>query len=315
MPTDIDSVARRRRYVSHDCKEFRITRRIERLKRKALHNDADPSFCKRQFGSLRDPTLAAAGDLVLRNVHRSPLTYTHLMSHELKKRIQLVLIAAFIVAGARAAYIFHERHSENATESGKQAPPPLNPDYYVSPKKLYPYDLKSAKQLTKQPVWVKEGYRYTYYPYDTASHRTDFGHEGGQLLPIEKLDIKDVVTDVTPGAADQKQVMAVFEKEGKRFAFPIGLLKGGTYQIYSDEMLFIQDPHELYNHWPAETWTAISNHEMKPGMNELQASFSIGMGVPEASSDPAVKTVKYPNGGKPVTVTYRNGKAAEITGS
>ena len=39
-----------------------------------------------------------------------------------------------------------------------------NADYYVTPKKLYPYDLKSAQQLTQQPVWMKEGYRYTYYP-------------------------------------------------------------------------------------------------------------------------------------------------------
>ena len=38
------------------------------------------------------------------------------------------------------------------------------------------------------------------------------------------------------------------------------------------------------------------------------------MGVPDRSSDPAVKTVDYPNGGKPVTITFRNGKAAEISG-
>ena len=49
-------------------------------------------------------------------------------------------------------------------------------------------------------------------------------------------------------------------------------------------------------------------------MNEFQVDFAIGMGVLDRSSDPAVKTVHYPNGGKPVTVTYRNGKAAEITG-
>lgn len=234
------------------------------------------------------------------------------MSPDLKKKIQLVLIAAFLLAGSRAAYIFYERRSEKATEAKKQEAPALNPDYYVSPKKLYPYDLKSAKQLTKQPVWVKEGYRYTYYPYEAASHHADFTHEAGTLLPIEKLEIKDVITDITPGAADQKQVMAVFQKEGKSFAVPIGLVKGGNYQIYSDEMLFIQDPHELYNHWPADVWNCISSHEVKPGMNELQTAFAIGMGVPEASDDAAVKTVKYPNGGKPVTVTYRNGKAADI---
>src|SRR4051794_39660721 len=99
------------------------------------------------------------------------------MSPELKKKIQLVLIAAFLLAGARAAYIFYERRSEQAIEAKKKEAPPLNPDYYVSPKKLYPYDLKSAKQLTKQPVWVKEGYRYTYYPYNPATHHSDFAHE------------------------------------------------------------------------------------------------------------------------------------------
>jgi hypothetical protein len=60
-----------------------------------------------------------------------------------------------------------------------------------SPKKLYPYDLKSAKQLTRQPVWVKEGYRYTYYPYVPVVKSVDFGHEAGVLGPIERLEIKD----------------------------------------------------------------------------------------------------------------------------
>ena len=77
-------------------------------------------------------------------------------------------------------------------------------------------------------------------------------------------------------------------------------------------MLFIQDPHELYKHWTADIWDAINKHEVKPGMNELQVGFAIGMGIPDPSSDPAVKTVKYPNGGKPLIVTYRYGKVAEI---
>src|ERR1700746_3533527 len=118
-----------------------------------------------------------------------------------KKKIQTVLLLAIAVAALRSGYILYERHSKRAKPTEKIAAPPLNPDYYVTAKKLYPYDLKSAKQLTQQPVWVKEGYRYTYYPYN--NHHTDFAHEAGQLLPIEKLDIKDVVTDVTPDATDQ----------------------------------------------------------------------------------------------------------------
>jgi hypothetical protein len=234
------------------------------------------------------------------------------MTSEAKQKIQLVLVIAIAVAALRAGYVVYERHSERTEQASSQAPP-LNPDYYVVPKKLYPYDLKSAKQLTQQPVWVREGYRFTYYPYDRASRRTDFAHEAGLLLPIQKLDINDVVTDITPHSAHLEQVMAVFELDGKSYAVPIGSKTGGTYTIYSDEMFFVQDPRDLYKHWPADIWASIDKHEIKPGMNEFQAYFSIGMGVPQASSDPSVKTVRYPNGGKPVTITFRNGKAAEIT--
>jgi hypothetical protein len=234
------------------------------------------------------------------------------MTSDAKQKIQLVLVIAIAVAALRAGYVVYERHSERI-EQARQAPP-LNPDYYVVPKKLYPYDLKSAKQLTQQPVWVREGYRFTYYPYDRASRHTDFSHEAGLLLPIQKLEIKDVVTDIAPHSAHLEQVMAVFEFDGKSYAVPIGSKTGDIYTIYSDEMFFVQDPRELYKHWPADVWESIDKHEIKPGMNEFQAYFAIGMGVPEASSDPSVKTVRYPNGGKPVTITFRNGKAAEITG-
>jgi hypothetical protein len=234
------------------------------------------------------------------------------MTSDAKQKIQLVLVIAIAVAAIRAGYVVYERHTERAEQTAKQARP-LNPDYYVVPKKLYPYDLKSAKQLTQQPVWVKEGYRFTYYPYDRASRHTDFSHEAGLLLPIQKLEIKDVVADTSPHS-QQQQVMAVFEQEGKAYAVPIGSKSGDSYQIYSDEMFFIQDPRELYKHWPADGWESIEQHQIKPGMNEFQAYFAIGMGVPDRSSDPAVKTVHYPNGGKPVTITFRNGKAAEITG-
>src|SRR5690349_14200977 len=98
------------------------------------------------------------------------------MSPELKQRIQIVLAFAILVAGGRTAYIFYQRKSMMAEEEKKKSASSLNADYYVVPKKLYPYDLKSARQLTQQPVWVKEGYRYTYYPYDAATHHADLTH-------------------------------------------------------------------------------------------------------------------------------------------
>ena len=238
------------------------------------------------------------------------------MTPEARKKIQLALLAALAVATIRAGIIFYERHEDRiAAEQQKRARAVgySNPDYYVSPKKLYPYDIKSAKQLTQQPAWVREGYHYTYYRYDAATKRVDFAHDAGLLGPIEKLTIKNVITATPPGAAEKRQVMAVFEKEGKTYAVPIGYVADGEYNIYSDDMFFIEDPHELYKHWPADVWQAVDQHEVKPGMNELQADFALGMGVPDAGGSSDERTVRYPNGGKPLVVTYRNGKAAEIT--
>jgi hypothetical protein len=115
----------------------------------------------------------------------------------MKQKIQIVLILAVVVAGIPLAWIFYERH-DAAKAPEKAEAPPLNPDYYVTPKKLYTYDLKSAKQLTKQPVWVKVGYAYSYYAYDPVSRRSDLSREAGKLLPLQKLEIKDVVTGVSP---------------------------------------------------------------------------------------------------------------------
>ena len=239
-----------------------------------------------------------------------------MMSPETKHRIQLALLAALVLATLRAGYIFYQRHQERLRiEQAKKAQNIgySNPDYYVHPKKLYPYDLKTAKQLTQQPVWVKEGYRYTYYPYDAASKKVDFAHESGLLGPIEKLAIKDVVTATSTATGQQKkQVMAVFQKEGKSYAVPIGYQGEGEYKIYSDEMFFVEDPHDLYKHWSPDVWQAVEQHQVKPGMNEMQADFAIGMGVPDPGDTSEQKTVHYPNGGKPVVIVYQDGKAAQI---
>ena len=55
-----------------------------------------------------------------------------------------------------------------------------------------------------------------------------------------------------------------------------------------------------------------SSIEVKPGMDELQADFAVGMGVPDAGTSSDEKTVRYPNGGKPLVVNYQGGKATEI---
>jgi hypothetical protein len=47
-------------------------------------------------------------------------------------------------------------------------------------------------------------------------------------------------------------------------------------------------------------------------MNELQADFAVGMGVPDAGASSNEKTVRYPKGGKPLVVIYQGDKATEV---
>lgn len=221
------------------------------------------------------------------------------------------MIVAILVAGIRLGIIFYERH-EAGLEPAKKEAAPLNPDYYVTPKKLYPYDLKSAKQLTQQPAWVKVGYYYRYYSFDPVTRRADLSHEAGTLLPIQKLDIKDVTTAASPKKPGEQQILAVFEQQGRHYATPIGTAKNGDYKFYLNDMLFIEDPHQLYKHWSADVWQAIDEHQVKPGMNELQADFAVGIGLLESGSDSYSRTLDYPNGGKPLTVNFQDGKAVEV---
>jgi hypothetical protein len=220
-------------------------------------------------------------------------------------------MVAMAIAAIRVAWIFYERR-EAAREPVTQEAPPLNPDYLVNPKKIYAYDLKTAKQeLTAQPAWVKVGYYYPYYAFDRSTRRADMAHEIGKLLPLEKLDIKDV--DLQPAAGGERQVMAVFERQGKLYAVSVGREKDLDFKFFSNDMLFYEDPHQLYKHWPAEVWQAIDQHQVKPGMSEIQVDFAIGVGLMEQGGSEEDKTLEYPNGGKIWDVTYHNGKAVAVS--
>ena len=231
---------------------------------------------------------------------------------EFQKKLQVFLAIAIVLAGGRAAYIVYERHEAMKEDAKPKQEMTLKADYYVTPKTVHAYDLKSARQFTEQPVWVKYGYQLTYYPYDSKRHKTDFGHEAGVLLPLQKLAIQDVVADVAPQAPENKQVLACFSLDGKSYAVPIGAEKSSDFKLRADDIFFIEDPHDLYKHWPADVWKKIDAHEVQAGMSELQASFSIGAGVPEGSGDYGSRTLHYSNAGKPLVITFQNDKAVEI---
>lgn len=231
---------------------------------------------------------------------------------ELQKKLQIFLVVAIVLAGARAAYIVYDRHQTMKADETPKQEAALKADYYVTPKKLHAYDLKSAHELTEQPVWVKFGYQNTYYPYDSQRHKTDFAHEAGTLLPLQKLSIQDVVTDTAPKAEGTKQVMARFVMDGKNYAVPVGAEKGGDFRFLANDIFFIEDPHDLYKYWPADVWQKIEAHEVQLGMSELQTTFAIGVGTSEGAGDYGSRTLHFANGGKPLLIAFQNDKAVEI---
>jgi hypothetical protein len=235
---------------------------------------------------------------------------------EFQKKLQVFLVAAIVLAGGRAAYIVYERHEALDEDSKPKQETALKADYYVTPKKLHAYDLKSAHALTEQPVWVKFGYQNTYYPYDRRSRKTDFAHEAGTLLPLQKLTIQDVVADVSPLAPGTKQILACFMLNGNVYAVPIGAEKGSDFRFRTDDVFFLEDPHDLYKHWPADIWQKIDAHEVQAGMSELQATFALGFGTSEGSGDYGSRTLHFANGGanggKPLVITFENDKAVGI---
>jgi hypothetical protein len=231
---------------------------------------------------------------------------------EFQKKLQVFLVAAIVLAGGRAAYVVYERHEAMKEDAKPKQELALKADYYVTPKKLHAYDLKSAHALTEQPVWVKYGYQNTYYPYDRARRKADFAHEAGTLGPLQKLAIQDVVTDISPLAPGMKQVMACFALDGKSYAVPVGAEQGSDFRLRTDDIFFLEDPHDLYKHWPADVWQKIDAHEVQQGMSELQAISAIGIGIPEGSGDYGSRTLHFANRGKPLVITFESDKAVAI---
>jgi hypothetical protein len=245
------------------------------------------------------------------------------MDADLKRTIKINLIICGLIAMVGVGYIVYSRR-DPGTAPKKAAPTySANLDDYVTPRKIVPYDVDSAKkELMGKPVWVKSGNSIPYCSYDTAAHSVNFKKKIGLLPPLAKLQVKDVVLQREPVAVKvgqvaviQKQIMAVFEKDGEpgTFAASFGTNTGDDYSFTANEAFFFDDPHELYKHWPADVWSAIDHHEARQGMSELQASFALGSAINADPGDFGNRTIEFVNAGKPVTVVFEKNKAVSVT--
>jgi hypothetical protein len=73
-----------------------------------------------------------------------------MLSSETKQRIRLHALVLLVIVTAQRWIYFYQRHQDRVAVEKQQKARNVgysNPDYYVSPKKLYPYDLKSARAI------------------------------------------------------------------------------------------------------------------------------------------------------------------------
>ncbi len=171
-------------------------------------------------------------------------------------------------------------------ERSRPAPPRKRPvkrlqrDYLVSLPRFYISDFEGARQLVGKPLWVKKGYQLAYHPF-LPGRRSSRESGGQRLLPLEKLMVKDVVEQPTPGRSGDKEVLVLFGKEGVEVGAVIGRFDGQrqVYEMYLDDFFYSKSPREIYEHWSESTWRLVENHQLELNMTFAQVALSIGDGT------------------------------------
>jgi uncharacterized protein YxeA len=234
---------------------------------------------------------------------------------------KIILIPTVIMLAIAAIYIWHvssKRKNPGVVKQGEEQK--LTQDDVAVVRMEFPAHFEDVKDLAGKSVWMKNGYTMPYFAY--TGGRVDFKKKVGVIPPLEKLDVKKAVEATVPKDVDdgishgQKQALVVFTMKGdekQEYATPVGARDGGTEQYYDDLLFFYDDPHKIYTHWPADVWSAVDQHQVKQGMNELQARLAVGQKI--QTDDPKTegnRTVTYDADGKKWTVTFRNDKATEV---
>jgi hypothetical protein len=222
-------------------------------------------------------------------------------------------VVLVLAVGVRVGLIYRERNAPD--KAPKPAAREVIPeDDLVYLKQKHPSSLADVKELKGSTVWVSAGGQLEFYSY--VGHTAQYGKSAGTLLGAEPLVVKDMVEQVAPKSATfripagDKQVLMVFTRpdDAKEYAVPVGYRQGKDYTFYTDEILFYDDPHELYKHWGPEIWKAVDAHQVVLGMNERQVELSLGQVSKSTSQTYGNRMVVFANLGKPMAVTFVNNK-------
>lgn len=211
--------------------------------------------------------------------------------------VRLSVKVSVVLGVLYVSYHFYER--SRIASMGRQKPEAkrieLPKDLFAFVPKSYATDIESARRkLVGKPLWVKEGYRWSYDP-------------GGKLFrPLDRIVPKAV-------AERGGEAVLVFDRDGREASFAIGTPR----RVYVDDIFFVKDPREIYDHWTEEMWASARNGEVAVGMSEIRIGFALGVGeVVRQSPGGTTRIVDYKQcaeaGLEAVRVTYRHHVADSI---
>ena len=234
-----------------------------------------------------------------------------------KRAKKWIIWAAVLVAlfALRVGWMLYDR-SRPVTPK-KTASKRIERDYLVRLPRFYIAGFEEAKRLVGKPIWVKKGFQLPSFPVGRGG-KSGTGGRAKQLLPLEKLVVKEVMEQPDPGRSGDRQVVAVFDQEGVAMGTVIGMFDGQRqlYRMLLDQFFYAKDPRELYSHWSEKTWRLIRDHRLELDMTFAQVALSIGDGtlVTREAGDVQLYEFRRKPGGAPgrCRVRFKGGRVAEF---
>lgn len=206
--------------------------------------------------------------------------------------VSLSLKVSLALSALYLGWVFYDRANTDFRNAPEERS--LQADLYVYPPRANATTLESARRkLIGIPLWVREGWRRS------------CDQDERFLGPLEVVTITAV--DSRDGIA-----WARLDKTGE--PCDIAISQNGTF--FADEVFFIEDPVETYNHWLATDWEKIRAHVAEPGMSYAQIGFALGIGR-ITSGLPGDGVVEYraaeQGGLDPMRITFEDYIAVSVT--
>jgi hypothetical protein len=234
-----------------------------------------------------------------------------------------ITLAFLVVIVGEIGYIHYKNNQQAPVKKSQYAQEKYDPDDDVFIRKMHPVTLQDEKDLIGKTIWVSAGSQLAYYPY--VDHHAEYAHPVGTLLGATPLIVTGVFEQVPPNhgvavlriPAGKRHVLLAFTMPKSsdpktEYAVPVGNYDANGYNFYTDEIFFYDDPHKLYSYWGTAMWAHIDKHEPALGMSENQAMLALGQVMKPHGDTMGNRSVTYFNNGKPVTLTFENGKAVSM---